>query len=59
MDFHARIWERAEVRTRYYHSEFMEHSTADDMITIFETATSDLDLKIWKFYDMVQAAKRQ
>jgi len=29
MDFHVRIWEGAEVRTRYYHSEFMGHATAD------------------------------
>ena len=28
MDFHVRIWEGAEVRTRYYHSEFMGHATA-------------------------------
>ena len=66
MDFHVRIWEGAEVRTRYYHSEFMGHATAEDMITTFETGTSDLDLGQliqlsmdgpnvnWKFYDLVQ-----
>jgi len=66
MNFHVRICEVAEVRTRYYHSEFMGHATADDMVTVFETVTSDLDLSDllqlsmdgpnmnWKFYDMVQ-----
>jgi len=44
----------------------MGHATADDMVTVIETATSDLDLSDllqlsmdgpnvnWKFYDMVQ-----
>jgi len=44
MDFHARIWEGAEVRTRYYHSEFIGHAAAYNMVIVFETATSDLDL---------------
>src|SRR6267154_4379129 len=67
MDFHVRIWEEAEVRTRYYHSEFMGHVTAEDMMGIFESATSDLDLRHliqlsmdgpsmnWKFYDLIQS----
>ena len=28
---------------RYFHSEFMGHATADDMASVFETATADLD----------------
>jgi len=44
----------------------MGHAAADDMVTVFETATSNLDLSDllqlsmdganvnWKFYDMVQ-----
>jgi len=66
MDCHVHIWEGAEVRTRYSHLEFMGHATADDMVTVFETATSDLNLSDllqlsmdgpnvnWKFYDLVQ-----
>jgi hypothetical protein len=34
MDFHVRIWEGQEVRTRYYHSEFMGHATAEDMVSV-------------------------
>ena len=67
MDFHVRIWEGQEVRTRYYHSEFMGHATAADMDSVFETATSDLNLSNllqlsmdgpnvnWKFYDIIHS----
>ena len=67
MDFHVRIWEGKEVRTRYYHSEFMGHATAADMDSVFEMATSDLHLTNllqlsmngpnvnWKFYDTIQS----
>jgi hypothetical protein len=67
MDFHVLIWEGSEVRTRYYHSELMGHATAEDMISVFETATSYMDvsdlLQIsmdgpnanWKFYELVQS----
>ena len=66
MDFHLRIWEGQEVRTRYYHSEFMGHATAEDMDRVFETATSGLHMSNclqfsmdgpnvnWKFYEIVQ-----
>ena len=42
MDFHVHLWEGQEVVTRYYHSEFMGHTTAADMDTVFEKATCDL-----------------
>ena len=43
MVFHVCIiWEGEEVRTRYYQSEFMGHATAEKMVSVFETATSDL-----------------
>ena len=68
MDFHVCIiWEGEEVRTRYYQSEFMGHATAEKMLSVFETATSDLDfgnlLQLsmdgpnvnWKLYDLIQS----
>lgn len=66
MDFHVRIWEGQEVRTRYYHTEFMGHATAEDMNIAFETATSGLHMTNclqlsmdgpnvnWKFHEIVQ-----
>ena len=36
MDFHVRLWEGSEVRTCYYHLEFMGHATAKDMVSVFE-----------------------
>jgi len=65
------VSEGAEVRTRYYHSEFMGHAAADDMVTVLETATSDLDLSDllqlsmdgpivnWKFLDCKKTAINQ
>lgn len=44
MDFHVRISDGQEVRTRYYHSEFMRHTTAADKDSVFEKATSGLNL---------------
>lgn len=67
MDFHVRLWEGSEVRTYYYHSEFMGHATAEDMVSVFETGTSCLNLNDllqmsmdgpnvnWKFYEIVQS----
>ena len=68
MDFHGHIiWEREEVRTRYYQSEFMGHATAEKMVSVFETATSDLHARNllqlsmdgpnvnWKLYDLIQS----
>ena len=68
MDFHVRImWKGEEVRTRYYQSEFMGHATAEKMVSVFETATSDLHagnlLQLskdrpnvnWKLYDPFQS----
>ena len=53
MDFHVCIiWEGEEVRTRYYQSEVMGHATAEKMVSVFETATSDLH-KFGKFVTVV------
>jgi hypothetical protein len=66
-DFHVRIWEGPEVRTRYYNSEVMGHATAEDMVNVFETTTSNLDLSDmlqismdgpnvnWKFYELAHS----
>ena len=32
MDVHLRYWIGEEVGIRYYHSEFMGHATADNMV---------------------------
>ena len=46
------IWEGEEVRTRYYQSEFMWHAAAEKMVSVLETATSDLH-KFGKFVTVV------
>jgi hypothetical protein len=65
MDFHARLWEGDQVITRYYHSEFMGHCTAKDMLDKFHSCMRDLNprhlLQLsmdgpnvnWKFHDLV------
>ena len=59
--------EEKEVRTRYYQAEFKGHSTAEKMVSVFETATCDLHLENlfqlsmdgpnvnWKLYDLIQS----
>lgn len=67
MDVHVRFWDGGEVRTRYYHSEFMGHATAINMVSVFDTATSDLHMQNmlqlsmdgpnvnWKFHDLIDS----
>ena len=45
MDYHIRVWEHREVKTRYYGSDFLGHATADDMVASFEGCTAVLPLK--------------
>ena len=67
MDVHLRFWIGDEVRTRYYHSEFMGHATADDMVSVFDSVMSPLQIQNmlqlsmdgpnvnWKFYDLINS----
>ena len=42
MDIHLRIWSNQTVVTRYYISEFMGHATAEDLMSVFCSATQGL-----------------
>ena len=44
MDFHVRLWDVNQVKTRYLTSEFLGHARVIDMNTAFDTATENLNL---------------
>lgn len=66
MDFHVRIWNHDKVETRYYDSQFLGHSSAEDMLQKFHSCKEDLSCRNliqlsmdgpkvnWKFYEMVE-----
>lgn len=45
MDIHVKFWDNDIVATRYFSSDFMGHSTADDMVEVFHKATEGLSYK--------------
>lgn len=45
MDIHVRFWDNDVVATRYFSSEFMGHSTAEDMVEVFHKSTEGLSYK--------------
>lgn len=45
MDIHVKYWENDIVATRYFTSQFMGHSTAEDMVEVFHQSTEGLAYK--------------
>lgn len=45
MDLHVRLWDGAEVKTKYIGSEFLGHSTAMDLIEKISNALSEMGVK--------------
>ncbi|XP_060782877.1 uncharacterized protein LOC132890101 isoform X2 [Neoarius graeffei] len=42
MDIHVKFWDNDIVATHYFSSDFMGHSTAEDMVKVFHKATEGL-----------------
>lgn len=63
----SRFWDNDAITTRYFNSEFMGHSTAEDMVEVFHKSTEALSYKDivqlsmdgpnvhFKFHDLRQA----
>ncbi|XP_060761026.1 uncharacterized protein LOC132870980 [Neoarius graeffei] len=45
LDVHVRFWSEGQVRSRYFGSQFMGHSTAKDLLSHLKECTDKLDLK--------------
>lgn len=66
MDLHVRLWEGAEVKTKYIGSEFLGHSTAADIVDKMCNALSEMGIHNliqlsmdgpnvnWKVFEMLQ-----